>query len=165
MDSSISPSVKTESITAKDIKKLPLNEVIVVRRKFRLIVRTRLSVDSIEYKQTYSCRCAHGAMGFGTPTGTFPIFKKESPPTYTAPDRKWARDAGFKPGEKLPHDHPANPLAGAFLWLTEDGIGIHGTNNLLSLGTRASHGCVRVKPEAAIYLFENIALGTIVDII
>jgi len=145
------------------LEKLPDAFIKIQRRKFKLTLYKRAGREFDI--QPWVCRIAVGAIKFDTPAKPYLVLGKESPPTYTAPNSQWALDAGFKPGEKLPHDHPANPLRGAFLWLDDHGIGIHGTPNLLSLGTRASHGCIRVSEEDAIYLYNNVPLGTNVLVI
>lgn len=157
-------AVTKEFLTVNQITNLNKLSVKIARRRFRLSVFTRQD-DEFNSPPIWSCPIAIGAIGFETPAKPYNVLGKESPPTYTAPDRKWAREAGFKPGEKLPADHPANPLRGAFLWLTKSGIGIHGTDNLLSLRSKASHGCIRVRPKDAIYLYNIIALGTPVLIV
>ncbi len=140
-----------------------MGRLIVVRKRRFSLTLYREGPDG--YTKDFSCRCATGAPGFSTPTGPFVIQKKESPPTYTAPNSLWARAAGYRPGDKLGWDDPANPLRGAFLWITDGGVGIHGTPNVLSLGSRASHGCIRVKEEDALYLFEHVEVGTPVVVV
>ncbi|MGE5454075.1 MAG: L,D-transpeptidase family protein [Methylocystaceae bacterium] len=44
------------------------------------------------------------------------------------------------------------------------GYGIHGTNNPPSIGTAASHGCVRMFNEDVIKLYDLVPVGTIVKI-
>lgn len=43
-------------------------------------------------------------------------------------------------------------------------IYIHGTNDTASLGTPASHGCIRLAPEDAVELFERCPPGTRVSV-
>lgn len=45
------------------------------------------------------------------------------------------------------------------------GYGIHGTNAPESIGTAASHGCVRMRNEDVIQLYDIVPLGTEVQII
>jgi lipoprotein-anchoring transpeptidase ErfK/SrfK len=44
-------------------------------------------------------------------------------------------------------------------------VGIHGTNDPSSLGTDASHGCVRIGNDAITSLAESVPVGTPVDIV
>ena len=41
-----------------------------------------------------------------------------------------------------------------------DGIGIHGTGQDWSIGTRASHGCIRMHVDDVIALYKRVPLGT-----
>jgi lipoprotein-anchoring transpeptidase ErfK/SrfK len=41
-----------------------------------------------------------------------------------------------------------------------DGAGIHGTDELSSLGTAASHGCIRIAIPDVIELYNQTSLGT-----
>jgi lipoprotein-anchoring transpeptidase ErfK/SrfK len=41
-----------------------------------------------------------------------------------------------------------------------DGEGIHGTKDIESLGTQASHGCIRMSPTAVKQLFRRVKVGT-----
>ena len=41
-----------------------------------------------------------------------------------------------------------------------DGQGIHGTADLASLGTAASHGCIRMSVPAVKRLFREVKVGT-----
>jgi murein L,D-transpeptidase YafK len=45
-----------------------------------------------------------------------------------------------------------------------EGIGIHGTNNPASLGTRASAGCIRMANADVAWLYRLLPLGTVVTI-
>lgn len=135
----------------------PKHLIIVRKRRFKLTLYERIESD---YVRIHTCRIAIGSAGFTTPAGPMFVQKKEKPPTYTAPDSQWAKDAGYTPGQKLTPDDPANPIRGAFIWLTSTGIGIHGTSNLLSLGTKASHGCVRVSEEDAVRIHDLVEIGT-----
>jgi lipoprotein-anchoring transpeptidase ErfK/SrfK len=41
-----------------------------------------------------------------------------------------------------------------------DHIGFHGTPTLSSIGKAASHGCVRMRNEDVVALFEQVQMGT-----
>jgi lipoprotein-anchoring transpeptidase ErfK/SrfK len=45
------------------------------------------------------------------------------------------------------------------------GVGIHGTYNSGSIGTAASHGCIRMHIASAEWLFERVRIGTPVYIV
>jgi lipoprotein-anchoring transpeptidase ErfK/SrfK len=49
--------------------------------------------------------------------------------------------------------------------LNSPGIGIHGTPTPSSIGTAASHGCIRMKIPEAEDLFGRVFVGTPVEIV
>lgn len=46
-----------------------------------------------------------------------------------------------------------------------DGIGIHGTNEPASVGTRSSRGCIRMRNDDLVQLAEQVVVGTRVRIV
>ena len=104
---------------------------------------------------------ATGTRRYPTPKGTFTISEKRRNPTWVNPDPKgWGASlpARIGPG-------PRNPLGTRALNLTAPGIRIHGTRNVASLGTAASHGCIRMSIADSEELFELVEKGTPVVII
>jgi L,D-transpeptidase ErfK/SrfK len=57
-----------------------------------------------------------------------------------------------------------NPLGGFWLDLG-DGYGIHGTNNVWSIGRMGTHGCIRMHDEQVATLYARIPVGTPVHIV
>jgi lipoprotein-anchoring transpeptidase ErfK/SrfK len=102
---------------------------------------------------------AVGMPKYPTPTGKFHITYKEKNPTWL-PTSEWALD---KQGIPQPPG-PDNPLGGYWMDLGE-GIGIHATPFVKSLGEQASHGCIRMDPNDAEALFNIVKVGTPVFII
>jgi lipoprotein-anchoring transpeptidase ErfK/SrfK len=41
-----------------------------------------------------------------------------------------------------------------------DGVGIHGTGEDASIGTRASHGCIRMHVGDVVALYKRVPVGT-----
>jgi lipoprotein-anchoring transpeptidase ErfK/SrfK len=79
-----------------------------------------------------------------TPTGEFKIRKIVWNPRWVPPDAAWARGKSAKePG------HPANPMKVVKIFFKEPDYYIHGTGDVESLGTAASHGCLRMDPDEA----------------
>lgn len=76
-----------------------------------------------------------------TPRGTFTIRRLVWNPAWVPPDAPWAR--GKKPREPW---HPANPMKTVKIFFSEPDYYIHGTGDTESLGTAASHGCLRMSP-------------------
>jgi lipoprotein-anchoring transpeptidase ErfK/SrfK len=105
-------------------------------------------------------RCAVGAPGFSTPRGTFSITAKRKNPTWGNPGSDWARDmpSFIGPG-------PTNPLGTRAMNLSAPGIRIHGTSKRYSIGTAASHGCLRMLREDVEDLYDRVSVGTKVYIV
>lgn len=105
-------------------------------------------------------RCAVGARGFSTPRGSFKITGKRKNPSWGNPGSAWARNmpARIAPG-------PSNPLGTRALNLSAPGIRIHGTSKRYSIGTAASHGCLRMLREDVEDLYRRVSVGTPVTIV
>src|SRR6476646_1813156 len=85
---------------------------------------------------------AVGKDGHPTPTGQYNIQKIVWNPAWVPPDAKWAQGKSAKaPG------HPANPMKLVKIFWKEPDYYIHGTGDVESLGSAASHGCLRMDPE------------------
>ena len=103
---------------------------------------------------------AVGAPGFPTPRGNFEIVLKRYRPTWSNPGSAWAAGmpASIPPG-------PSNPLGTRALNLDAPGIRIHGTSKDSSIGTAASHGCMRMHRWDIEDLYERVEVGTPVFIV
>jgi lipoprotein-anchoring transpeptidase ErfK/SrfK len=81
---------------------------------------------------------AIGQPSHPTPTGTFTIHQVDWNPDWTPPDSDWSADSEYKePGE------PGNPM-GRVRLIFEAPYSLHGTEDLDSLGEKASHGSIRL---------------------
>ena len=94
---------------------------------------------------------AVGAEVSPTPTGEFRIISRVSNPTY------------YRPGTVIPAGKD-NPLGTRWLGLSRKGYGIHGTNAPRSIGTAASHGCIRLRNRDMEQLFTILRVGDVVEI-
>lgn len=105
-------------------------------------------------------RCAIGQPKYPTPLGTFKVIAKKSMPSWTNPGSAWGKSmpAHIAPG-------PNNPLGLRALYLNSPGIRIHGTNNIGSIGTPASHGCMRLANSDIVKLYPLVPVGTPVYIV
>jgi len=93
---------------------------------------------SLRLVRTYPV--AVGAAGFETPAGLRHVLYKDKNPSWTAPNRPWAYPYQ---GQTFPPGDYRNPLRAWFIALG-DGIGIHGTSEEWTVGSSASHGCIRM---------------------
>jgi lipoprotein-anchoring transpeptidase ErfK/SrfK len=103
-----------------------------------------------------SYRVAVGQPAYPTPRGLFSITSKAVNPTWHVPDSPWA---GALRNETVPGGSDANPLKARWLGIV-NGVGIHGTAETGSIGSRASHGCIRMLVPDVIDLYPRVPLGT-----
>jgi lipoprotein-anchoring transpeptidase ErfK/SrfK len=110
--------------------------------------------DGFKVQKEYPVATA--APGYETPIGTWKIIdKKENPTWYNPALDSWGADlpAVINPG-------PGNPLGTRALYLDAPGIRIHGTSNSGSIGTYASHGCIRMLISDSEELYPLVPIGT-----
>lgn len=95
---------------------------------------------------------AIGRKGWETPTGSFAVLQKVQHPTWQHPFTN----------ELIPPG-PNNPLGDRWIGFWTDGnnyIGFHGTPNEELIGQAVSHGCVRMRNEDIVALYEKVEMGT-----
>jgi lipoprotein-anchoring transpeptidase ErfK/SrfK len=139
--------VKPE-VTTKDLAKEYPAILVVDRPNFTLTL-----YKNLEKFKTYSV--AIGAVGLETPAGLYHIQNKAVDPAWTMPNSDWVAPADR--GKIIPPG-PANPLKARWLGIF-DGAGIHGTDQTASIGTAASHGCVRMLIPDVIELYDEVPVG------
>ncbi len=105
-------------------------------------------------------RCAIGTRSHPTPTGTFKVTGKVKWPTWRNPGSAWAANMPAVIGPSV-----SNPLGTRALYLNAPGIRIHGTTKRYSIGSAASHGCVRMLREDVEALYPLVPVGTRVHIV
>jgi lipoprotein-anchoring transpeptidase ErfK/SrfK len=98
---------------------------------------------------------AVGQAGYDTPTGVYNIETMQVDPTWYVPDAEWA---GALAGTTVPPG-PSNPLKARWMGIYA-GAGIHGTDDIGSLGSAASHGCIRMSVPEVIELYDRVDVGT-----
>ena len=99
---------------------------------------------------------AVGQVGLETPAGLYKIQNKAVNPAWTVPNSPWA---GSLAGQVIPGGTPQNPLKSRWLGVY-DGVGVHGTDARGSIGTNASHGCIRMLIEDVEQLYDQVPVGT-----
>jgi lipoprotein-anchoring transpeptidase ErfK/SrfK len=101
-------------------------------------------------------RVATAKAGFTTPNGAWKIVEKIVNPSWHNP-----APGGWGSGMPLViPPGPGNPLGTRALQLNAPGILIHGTFNAGSIGTYASHGCIRMRIPDSVDLFPRVSVGT-----
>lgn len=108
-----------------------------------------------DLKLAKSYTVAIGQVGYDTPTGLYSIESKQVDPIWNVPDSDWA---GKLAGTTVPPG-PDNPLKERWMGFY-NGAGIHGTADTGSLGSAASHGCVRMAIPEVIELYDRVDVGT-----
>jgi lipoprotein-anchoring transpeptidase ErfK/SrfK len=103
---------------------------------------------------------AVGRAGLETPAGLYDIQWKETNPKWRVPNNSWA---GSLAGKTIPAG-PGNPIQARWLAFN-GGAGIHGTTDDASIGSNASHGCVRMHIPDVIELYARTPVGTPVYVI
>jgi lipoprotein-anchoring transpeptidase ErfK/SrfK len=109
--------------------------------------------EHLKLAKTYTV--AVGMEGLETPEGRYEIEEKEENPVWHVPNSAWA---GSLAGQTIPPG-PSNPIKARWMAIFE-GAGIHGTEETESLGSAASHGCVRMAIPDVEELYDRVEVGT-----
>lgn len=137
------PEVTTEEVAAAYPSYLTLDRSSYTLRLW----------EDLKLAKTYTV--AVGQEGLETPEGLYEIQQKEENPTWHVPESSWA---GSLAGQDIPPG-PSNPIKARWMGIFE-GAGIHGTEETGSLGTSASHGCVRMAIPDVEELYDRVEVGT-----
>jgi lipoprotein-anchoring transpeptidase ErfK/SrfK len=92
-----------------------------------------------------------GQSGYETPAGMYRVQNKAVNPAWHVPNSSWA---GSLAGTVVPPG-PQNPIKARWMGIY-DGAGIHGTDQTGSIGTAASHGCIRMLIPDVIELYDKV---------
>jgi hypothetical protein len=98
---------------------------------------------------------AVGRQGLETPAGLYEINDRQVNPSWHVPNSAWA---GALAGRVIPPG-PDDPIKARWLGFY-NGAGIHGTDEISSLGTAASHGCIRMSIPDVEQLYPQVPLHT-----
>jgi lipoprotein-anchoring transpeptidase ErfK/SrfK len=157
----------TRALKHTDRTEIPLNVVYVkpeiVKADFGpIIVIRRGSRRLYLYTKQRFVRSFSIAVGqpiYPTPLGRYHIVVRERNPQWDPPSSPWAAGLGpIPPG-------PGNPLGTRWIGTSAPGIGMHGTPQPWTVGTAASHGCIRMYMSDVEWLFERVRVGTPVFIV
>jgi lipoprotein-anchoring transpeptidase ErfK/SrfK len=139
----VRPKVTTEQLA----KRYPA-VLIVNRGAFKLTL-----YKNLKPVKTYGI--AVGQAGLETPAGLYTIQNKAINPAWHVPDSDWAGDLA---GKVVSGDDPSNPIKARWLGVY-DGVGVHGTGDPGSIGSAASHGCIRMRIPEVIELYDQVPVG------
>jgi lipoprotein-anchoring transpeptidase ErfK/SrfK len=138
-------------VNANDLARVYNSVITIDRAHFKL----RL-FKALKFRKSYGV--AVGQPAYPTPTGRFAITSKQVNPVWSVPNSPWA---GELQGTTVDGGSAANPLKARWMGIA-NGVGIHGTGEDYSIGTRASHGCIRMHVADVIDLFKRVPVGTAV---
>lgn len=150
-----------------------LTEGTVLRMEFKRIVPERIEnglIINIPDRTLYRFEngrlkdyyfIAPGRPDWQTPLGEFVVKAKTKEPTWHVPPsiQREMEAEGKDVLLEVPPG-PDNPLGEYWLQLSLQGIGLHGTNAPQSIYRFRSHGCLRLRPEVAKLLFDEVKVGT-----
>ena len=122
--------------------------ILVSRETFTLRLFKHLKLV-----KTY--RIAVGRIGLETPAGEYTINDKQINPSWHVPLSSWAGDLA---GRIIPPG-PDDPIKARWMGFF-NGAGIHGTDEISSIGTAASHGCIRMTIPDVEDLYPRVPLQT-----
>jgi lipoprotein-anchoring transpeptidase ErfK/SrfK len=138
--------VKPKVTTADLAQKYP-TVLIINRSGFQLTL-----YKSLAQAKTY--RIAVGRQGLETPAGQYAIQDKQVNPSWHVPNSPWA---GALAGKVIPPG-PQDPIKARWMGIYA-GAGIHGTDEDGSIGSAASHGCIRMHIPDVVDLYDRVDVG------
>jgi lipoprotein-anchoring transpeptidase ErfK/SrfK len=150
-DRILTPKLKIikPKVTTAGLSKAYGTIITIDRGNFKLRLFKKLKLS-----KTYGV--AVGMPAYPTPTGLFSIANKAVNPAWTAPNSPWA---GAYANETVPGGSAENPLKARWMGIV-NGVGIHGTGAPGSIGSRASHGCIRMTVPDVVDLYPRVPVGT-----
>lgn len=129
---------------------------VVIELVIRLSDRKVYVYEGEDLKASFPI--AIGRSGWETPTGDHEVLQMIEDPAWENPFT----------GDVIPGGDLENPLGRRWIGFWTDGtnfIGFHGTPNEESVGTAASHGCIRMYNQDVMALFEMVEVGTRVTVV
>lgn len=161
----LSSSAKERRLNAETIKLRPKKtEKDLARENPVVLIATKADHTLRVYKNLKlekSYGIAVGQPAYPTPSGQFTIANKQVDPVWSVPNSPWAGELG---GTTVTGGSAENPLKARWMGIT-DGVGIHGTSDDGSIGSDASHGCLRMHVPDVIDLYPRVPVGAKVLIV
>jgi lipoprotein-anchoring transpeptidase ErfK/SrfK len=154
----VRPAQHQRIVTAKVRREQPRTTTAELAKKYGTVVtidrggfRLRL-FKRLKLVKTYPI--AVGQVGLETPAGLYNVQNKAVNPAWHVPNSDWA---GAMAGQVIPPG-PQNPIKARWMGIYA-GAGIHGTDAAGSIGTNASHGCIRMLIPDVIELYDKVPVG------
>lgn len=131
-----------------------------LQKRYRYFIAVSRSQKELRFfvkqKLAKTYQVAIGRIGFETPAGLYEIKTKAVNPAWFVPNKPWAGDLA---GKVIPPNDPQNPIKARWMGFRH-GAGIHGTAESDSIGSAASHGCIRMRVSDVIQLYDRVPLHT-----
>jgi lipoprotein-anchoring transpeptidase ErfK/SrfK len=153
-DAALSSSSRVASLPVSRIKPK------IVKSSFKMAIVVSLSECRVRLfkgaKLVTSYACAPGQPAWPTPTGDFTIVRKQIDAPWINPHDAWS--SGMP--DVIPGG-PDNPMGDRKIAINFPGVFLHGIppGEFGSIGTHASHGCMRMMPSAIHDLFPRVSVG------
>lgn len=142
---------------SKAYPKVNMNRLKAANRTILTVSKRERRVrlfKGLKFNRSYGV--AIGQPAYPTPEGLFRIQSKQVNPIWSVPNSPWA---GELRGTTVAGGSAANPLKARWMGIV-GGIGFHGTGEDASIGTAASHGCLRMHVPDVIALYKRVSIGT-----
>jgi lipoprotein-anchoring transpeptidase ErfK/SrfK len=148
--------------SASRVATLPLKVVKpkVLESSFKTAIVVSLSQTRVRlYRGTKLIKtymCAPGQPGWPTPTGDFTIVNKQANAPWINPHSAWSASMP----DSIPGG-PGNPMGDRKIAINYPGVFLHGipASEYSSIGTHASHGCMRMMPASIHDLYGRVRIG------
>ncbi len=138
----------------------PRTNTLDLARRYRTVITVQKSTRTLRLfknlKIAKRYKVAIGQPAYPTPAGLFSIQSKQVNPVWSVPNSPWAGELG---GTTVQGGTAANPLKARWMGIV-NGVGFHGTGDDASVGTAASHGCLRMHVRDVIALYKRVPVGT-----
>lgn len=160
VDEALDSPTGPRTVTQRGRPVVPSRSITELRRMFSTIVTVDRSTFTLRLfkhlKWAKSYKVAVGMPAYPTPAGRFRVQNKQVNPTWSVPNSPWA---GELAGSVIPGGSAANPLKARWIGVSGS-VGIHGTGDEWSIGSRASHGCIRMRVADVIALYPRVPVGS-----
>ena len=138
----LTPQQKTELKQAQQPQQVIAGPITLAASTKKRILEVRVAgVTTKRYD------IAVGTKAHPTPNGSFVIRHIVWNPAWHPPDAQWAKGK-----QATPPGHPKNPMKVVKIFFQEPDYYIHGTGDEETLGSAASHGCIRLSQADAFAL-------------
>jgi lipoprotein-anchoring transpeptidase ErfK/SrfK len=145
---SVTANIVQPKVSTRDLAEKYPAVLFVDRDAFKITL-----YKNLKKAKTYGI--AVGQVGLDTPAGLYSIQNKAVNPAWHVPNSAWAGDLA---GKVIAGDDPSNPIKSRWMGIY-DGVGVHGTSDDASIGSRASHGCIRMHIPDVEELYDQVPVG------